>query len=391
MGTHQLHPPGCMYRGNPPQGRLCHLGDEYNKQLISRRNTESPGKTTFKIQPGTFSDCIIPETVESLWGPVPLQKLPQGVDNNCRAVVHTITGGSTPLTAHILHSLPLLMSAVQIYRGDKMALVAHLVGVDQIGYEARLGLTPDVMKNKRSWRAMLMKDSQGDWGMAIACWRGMRQAKRAVRGKTMSNPRVKGKPGYFSMKFVNLRHQDRKSEIIKLPIRTDKFKFEINNTKVDLKQGTIVVRPEEKDVVQSIALSFVTSILYLMVQPRPKNMNIKRRRSSRQPLWQGNSNINFLNWSGWGDIANIPTNYTLHNSNTADGGGCGGCGGGCGGGDAYGTVGGAGDCGGGGGEDGCCGGDGDIDGCGGDGGMDGCGGDGCSCGSGGGCCGGCGC
>jgi len=398
--------PGCMYRGNEPQGRLCPLGDSFNAHLISGRNTESPMKTTFTIKPGTFSDCIIPETAESLWGPVPLQKLPQGVDNECRAVVHDIQGGVTPLTAHILHSLPLLMSAIQIYRGDKMALVAHLVGVDQIGYETRLGLTPDVMKNKRNWRAMLLKDSEGDWGMAVACWRGMRQARQAVKSGIKSNPRVKGKPGYFMMKFVNLRHPERKSDIIKLPIRKDKFKFRINNTKVDLKEGIITVKPEEKDVVQSIALSFVTSILYLMVQPRPKNLEYKRRRSSRKPLWQGNSNIDFLNWCGWEEVAMIPTNFTLHNSNTADGGGCGGCGGGCGGGEAYGTVGGMDD---GGGDDGCfggdagtdgcgvdggmdgCIGDGGMDGCGGDGGLDGCGGGGCSCGSGGGCCGGCGC
>merc|ERR1712083_1194670 len=156
-------------------------------------------------------------------------------------------------------------------------------------------------------------------------------------------------------------------------------------TKVDLKEGTITVKPEEKDVVQSIALSFVTSILYLMVQPRPKNLEYKRRRSSRKPLWQGNSNIDFLNWCGWEEVAMIPTNFTFHNSNTTDAGGCGGCGGG----DAYGTVGDM-DDGGGDGGDGCFG-DGGMDGCGGDGGLDGCGGGGGSCGSGGGCCGGCGC
>ena len=44
--------------------------------------------TCFKIMVGSFYDCIIPEDVESLWGPIPLQKLPQGVDNSCRAVTH---------------------------------------------------------------------------------------------------------------------------------------------------------------------------------------------------------------------------------------------------------------------------------------------------------------
>ena len=40
------------------------------------------------ISPGTFYDCVIPEDVESLWGPIPLERLPKGVDNNCRAVTH---------------------------------------------------------------------------------------------------------------------------------------------------------------------------------------------------------------------------------------------------------------------------------------------------------------
>ena len=37
---------------------------------------------------GSFYDCIIPEDVEPLWGPIPLQKLPRGIDNKCRAVTH---------------------------------------------------------------------------------------------------------------------------------------------------------------------------------------------------------------------------------------------------------------------------------------------------------------
>jgi hypothetical protein len=40
------------------------------------------------IKPGTFYDCVIPEHVESLWGPVPLNRLPENVDNQCKAVTH---------------------------------------------------------------------------------------------------------------------------------------------------------------------------------------------------------------------------------------------------------------------------------------------------------------
>lgn len=47
-----------------------------------------PAESRFRIQPGSFYECIIPEDVERMWGPIPLQKLPCGVNNKCRAVTH---------------------------------------------------------------------------------------------------------------------------------------------------------------------------------------------------------------------------------------------------------------------------------------------------------------
>ena len=40
------------------------------------------------IMPGTFYDAVMPETVESMWGPVPFKPLPAGTENKCKAVVH---------------------------------------------------------------------------------------------------------------------------------------------------------------------------------------------------------------------------------------------------------------------------------------------------------------
>ena len=45
------------------------------------------------------------------------------------------------MTAYLIHSLPLLMSTVQVFCKDQMAVVAHLVGLEQLGYESELGLT----------------------------------------------------------------------------------------------------------------------------------------------------------------------------------------------------------------------------------------------------------
>lgn len=47
----------------------------------------------------------------------------------CRLVNHT---GAVTFTCRIIHSLPLLMSVVQVFYHDKMAAVAHLVGTDTL-------------------------------------------------------------------------------------------------------------------------------------------------------------------------------------------------------------------------------------------------------------------
>ena len=44
------------------------------------------------------------------------------------------------------------------------------------------------MKNDKSWRAMLIKDNEGDWGICVAVWRGMKKGTPGVPGKiTCSN------------------------------------------------------------------------------------------------------------------------------------------------------------------------------------------------------------
>ena len=47
----------------------------------------------------------------------------------CRFVNHT---GEVTFTCRLIHSLPLVMSAIQVFYHDRMAAVAHLIGSDQI-------------------------------------------------------------------------------------------------------------------------------------------------------------------------------------------------------------------------------------------------------------------
>lgn len=48
------------------------------------------------------------------------------------------------MTVYLVHSLPLNMSVVQVFVKDKMAAVAHLVGLEQVGYEKTLGINMQV-------------------------------------------------------------------------------------------------------------------------------------------------------------------------------------------------------------------------------------------------------
>ena len=40
--------------------------------------------------------------------------------------------GELKFTCRVVHSVPLLTSAAQVYCGDQMAAVAHLIGQDQL-------------------------------------------------------------------------------------------------------------------------------------------------------------------------------------------------------------------------------------------------------------------
>ena len=64
--------------GNETSHGGMQVSVEYSKLTVE------PKDMVFSIMPGTFYDCVIPETVSSLWGPIPLERLPEGVYNSCR-------------------------------------------------------------------------------------------------------------------------------------------------------------------------------------------------------------------------------------------------------------------------------------------------------------------
>ena len=43
------------------------------------------------------------------------------------------------------------------------------------------------MKNDHSWRGMIIKDNEGDWGICVAAWRGMKKGKPGIPGNFKNN------------------------------------------------------------------------------------------------------------------------------------------------------------------------------------------------------------
>jgi len=269
-----------------------------------------PTDMVFGILPGKFYDCIMPVTAQSLWGPIPLNPLPPNVDNTCRVVTHDIVNGVEDklMSVYLVHSLPLLLSAVQVFVKGKMAVVAHTVGADSIGT-----MQLDEEFQGVPCRAMIIKDNKGDVGICIAAWTGVKEKKI-----NKDRPIQPEDHGYFVMVYHNLRSG--KVEKIKLPTRSGKNILEMDSLSADWDYGSILARKKDENVAQNICLAFVTSTLYLLVQPRPDNLEVAERKwnhkmSKQQdylkPPCMRNSEMPFLNYSGWEERSRLPSNSTI--------------------------------------------------------------------------------
>ena len=105
----------------------------------------------------------------------------------------------------------------------------------------------------KPWRAMILKDNDGDVGIALASWEGFVAGKPGVKGVPGSQgqtgvagtPGVKGDPGHFELKYLNLRSGEVTK--IKLPADGDKsrrFQCHLGSSRAvtDLANGMIAVR-----------------------------------------------------------------------------------------------------------------------------------------------------
>jgi hypothetical protein len=222
------------------------------------------------------------------------------------------------LTVHLIHSLPLAMSAIQVFVKDKMAVVAHLVHMDEVlqSFDAKLRIDPT--NSQFPWRAMVIKDNDGDWGICAATWSGLWAGEPGIPGtrgrtwkKSPGTPGVSGNPGYFEFVFKSLRTGAVKKlswsdgELYYTCLFHEKMQVEIEN-------GYLLLHPGTEDAVQKVALSFVISMLYLMVQPTPGDVDTaieeyKRDKNSGKgkkylfgiPKYLDAESVNFFVYCGW--------------------------------------------------------------------------------------------
>lgn len=60
----------------------------YNISITGQIHAAQQSKAVFQMEPGHYETANIPEDIEQMWGPVPLQKLPPGTDNTCNVASH---------------------------------------------------------------------------------------------------------------------------------------------------------------------------------------------------------------------------------------------------------------------------------------------------------------
>lgn len=72
---------GAMYRGVPSHYMLKPL----NSGVMSAIERS---ELLLSIETGAFLECVMPENVEQLWGPIPLPSLPEGQSADCIAATH---------------------------------------------------------------------------------------------------------------------------------------------------------------------------------------------------------------------------------------------------------------------------------------------------------------
>ncbi|XP_059140779.1 uncharacterized protein LOC131928710 [Physella acuta] len=233
------------------------------------------GPLLLYLKAGLYERAVIPEHLESMWGPIPLPRLPPGAENWCEVASHKVTNhrGVPLFTCRLIHSQPLLQSAVHVFYQDKMVAVGHLVGTDQLPtpIQAKKRKQCVTLNPRAADRAVLIKNHSGDWAAVVGRWIGQ---TRGVAGVDSTPGRagrrgVHGNAGTLHVKIWRMKERDLQEVV--LSYDRSIYTLSVAGVSIDLKAGVVMVDEHCDDVAEALALAFSISLLHVLCQPRPKD------------------------------------------------------------------------------------------------------------------------
>ncbi|XP_033752024.1 uncharacterized protein LOC117335877 [Pecten maximus] len=251
-------------------GTVCEMSDGSIIKLQQNVEIIKISQCRLGVQIGTFEDAVMPEVSEQLWGPIPLPRLPAGQQNTCSVASHRVRNmrGQVMFTCRVIHSIALLTSAVQIYYQDKLAVVCHLIGTDQLPLPSQVDkdVCP-VLSPSKGERAILIKNNKGDWAIVVASWTGRKRGVPGTRGKRG----IPGSQGHLGVKvFLTARNTWTTAEVDLNP-HSDQYTVKLDGVTMELIDGTITYTKNFTEMAEKLGLIFSVSLLHVLCQPRPKN------------------------------------------------------------------------------------------------------------------------
>ncbi|XP_069133154.1 uncharacterized protein [Argopecten irradians] len=251
-------------------GTVCEMSDGSIIKLQQNVEISKISQCRLGVQIGAFEEAVMPEVSEQLWGPIPLPRLPHGQPNTCSVASHKIRNirGHVMFTCRVIHSVALLTSAVQIYYKDKLAVVCHLIGTDQIPQPSQVDQEVfPVLDPSKGERAVLIKNNKGDWGVVVASWTGLKRGVSGTKGKR-GTP---GSQGHLGVKVFLTGRNTKTTAEVDLNPHSEQYTVRADGVTMELIDGTITYKKNFTEMAEKLGLIFSVSLLHVLCQPRPKN------------------------------------------------------------------------------------------------------------------------
>ncbi|GFR81235.1 glycine-rich domain-containing protein 2 [Elysia marginata] len=240
-------------------------GDGLSVSLVWSCLAPRLGPCVLRLEPGDYQSCIMPADRSAMWGPIPLPRLPPGVDSHCSVASHKLFNHTRKVvfTVRTIHSEPLLMSAVHVFYGDKLSTVAHLVVGDQLPLPSSVGEPKRcvTLNPKEGQRAVLIKNNNGDWGIAVGWWEGFQKRTSGRKGS--------GSEGHLEIRFFHLPTKKWYFVSFDRLYSLATSKFEIGDCIVEFDSGFLEIGSHRGEVAENLALIFSVALIHVLCQPRP--------------------------------------------------------------------------------------------------------------------------